>query len=130
MKTITICGKNYEIACNGLTHLKYKQLFNRGILKDIQIINEFYLKQAVLAKSLLENNKEITDKDLIKQLSLSMTADIDDYIDVVTMIAYICCYTANENIGSYEEWLKGIDKINTNDDWIVEVTEFAVSCFC
>lgn len=59
-----------------------------------------------------------------------MTDDIDDYIEVVTRLAYICIYTADENICSYEEWLKSIDKINTNDEWIVEVTEFAVNCFC
>lgn len=130
MKTITICGKVYPINCNGLTHLKYKELFKRGIIKDIQVINGFYLKQTMMTKALLENNKEINDKDLIKQLSLSMTDDIDEYIHVVTMIAYICIYTADQSICSYEEWLKSIDRINTNDEWIVEVTEFAVSCFC
>ena len=55
---------------------------------------------------------------------------LDDFIEAITEIAYICCYTANEKIGSYEEWLRGIPRINTNDDWIVEVTEFAVDCFC
>lgn len=104
--------------------------FGRGILEDIQIIHKFYLKQTIEAKRLLEGNQEIKDDVLMKQLSLSMTSDIDEYIDVVTRIAYICIYTADENVCSYEEWLKGIERITTNDEWIVEVTELAVDCFC
>lgn len=130
MKTITICGKEYEVACNGLTHYLFKKTFNKGIFKDIEVMNNFNNKQVVLANQFISDNKKIEDEELIKKLSLSMLPDIDDFIEAVTEVTYILCYTANENIGSYEEWLKNIPKINTNDDWIVEVTEFAVDCFC
>ena len=130
MKTITICGKEYPIDCNGLTQFTFKKIFKKGIFKNIDIINAFHTKQVMLAKEFIEENKAISDEELVKKLSLSMVTDLDDFIEAITEITYICCYTANEKIGSYEDWLKGIPRINTNDDWIVEVTEFAVDCFC
>ena len=130
MKTITICDKQYDIDCNALTQLNFKRIFNKGIFKNISIINSFYSKQTLLANQFLTENKLITDKELIKKLSIAMLPDLDEYVEAVTEIAYICCYTANEKIGNYETWLKGIKRINTNDEWIVEVTEFAVDCFC
>ena len=36
----------------------------------------------------------------------------------------------NEKIPEYEIWLKSIESLKITDDWIVEVTEFAVDCFC
>lgn len=130
MKTITICDKQYEIDCNALTQFNFKKIFNKGIFKNISIINSFYSKQTLLANQFLSENKSITDKELIKKLSIAMLQDLDEYVEAVTEIAYICCYTANEKIGNYETWLKGIKRIKTNDKWIVEVTEFAVNCFC
>lgn len=130
MKTITICDKEYEIDCNALAPFNFKKIFKKGIWKDIEVINDFNQKQVLLANKYISENKKIEDEELVKRLSLSMLPDLDDFIEAITEIAYICCYTANEKIGSYEEWLRGIPRINTNDDWIVEVTEFAVDCFC
>ena len=59
-----------------------------------------------------------------------MMENLDDFIDVIERIAYILIYTANEKIGTFNEWLKGIEKIDLSADWIGEVTEFAVSSFC
>ena len=59
-----------------------------------------------------------------------MMVDLDDFIDVIEKIAYILIYTANNKIGSFEDWLKSIEKINLSDSWISEVTEFAVASFC
>ena len=130
MKTITICGKKYEIACDGTTHFNFKRIFKDGIFKKIDILYKFNQRQALLANEFISENKQISNEELEKGLSLAMLQDLDDFIEAVTEITYILCYTANQKIGSYEEWLKGIEKINTNDDWIVEVTEIAVDCFC
>ena len=59
-----------------------------------------------------------------------MQGDIDDFIITITKIAWILIYTANEEIDEYEKWLKSIKKIDVQEDWISEVTEFAVDCFC
>lgn len=130
MKSITICEKQYNIECNALTYISYKKIFNRGIFEDIQIIENFVKRQILIEKEIKDKNPNITDEVLIKKLSRNMLGDIDNYIEAVTRIAYICIYTANENYMKYEDWLKDIKRINTNDKWIVEVTEFAVDCFC
>ena len=86
--------------------------------------------QVLITADLKEKNPEITEAEIIKSISNSMLKYLDDYIEAVTRIGYICCYTANQNIGTYDEWLKGLKRVNTNDLWIVEVTEVAVNCFC
>lgn len=130
MKKITICEKDYEIDCNALTYINYRKKFDKGIFEDIDIIENFVTKQIITEEQIKKTYPDIKDEEMIKALSRRMLADIDSYIEAVTRIAYICIFTADENVGSYEEWLKEIKRINTNDIWIVEVTEFAVSCFC
>ena len=130
MKKINICGKEFEIDCNALAQIEYRKLFNRGVFEDIRIIKNFISLQVLIADKIKKENPKISESEIAKQLSGIMLADIDQYIEAVTRIAYLCVHTANENIGSYEEWLKGIKRINTTDKWIVEVTEFAVDCFC
>lgn len=130
MKKIDICGKEYEIDCNALTYIQYKKIFNRGIFQDIEIIENFVSLQVLIADKIKKENPEISDSEITKQLSRTMLTNIDEYIEAVTRITYICIYTANKKVGNYEEWLTKIKRINTTDKWIVEVTEFAVSCFC
>ena len=130
MKQIAIDGKNYDIDCNALTYITYRKKFNRGIFEDIDIIQKFLTMQVLQANQLKEENPKISESEMVKQLSNLMLKVIDEYVEAVTRIAYICCYTANEKTGEYEDWLKEIKRIKTNDKWIVEVTEFAVDCFC
>ena len=128
MKTITICGKEYDINCNALTYVKYKSIFKTGILKDMQYIQNYLIKQAVIAKQLDE--KKISEAEKLSQLSEIMINDTDEFVSKITQIAWILIYTANNKVESYETWLSSITKFNISDDWISEVTEFAVSCFC
>lgn len=130
MKKIDICGKEFNIDCNAFTYLQYKKIFNKGIFEDFKTISDFTTMQVLITADLKEKNPEITEAEIIKSISNSMLKYLDDYIEAVTRIGYICCYTANQNIGTYDEWLKGLTRINTNDLWIVEVTELAVNCFC
>lgn len=128
MKTITICGKEYDINCNALTYVKYKSIFKTGILKDMQYIQNYLIKQAVIAKQLDE--KKISEAEKLSQLSEIMINDTDEFVAKITQIAWILIYTANNKVESYETWLSSITKFNVSDDWISEVTEFAVDCFC
>lgn len=131
MKKINICGKEFDIDCNAFTYVEYRKKFKEnGIFKDFETINNFTTMQVLLTGQLKEKNPEITEAELIKQISRTMISYMDEYIEAITRVAYICCYTANKNIGNYEEWLKGLTRVNTNDQWIVEVTELAVDCFC
>jgi len=128
MKTITICGKEYPIDCNAFTRFQYKTVFGKGIFADIKVLSEFSDKQESLRKEL--KAKKMSDEEIEKEINKSMMENLDDFIDVIERIAYILIYTANNNIGSFEEWLKGITKLDLSESWIGEVTEFAVSSFC
>ncbi len=130
MRKINICGHEYEIECNALSYIQYRKIFDKGIFEDIQTIENFVSLQVIMADKLKKENPKISDSEITKELSKIMLNNIDEYIEAVTRIAYICIYTANKEVGNYEEWLTQIDRINTNDKWIVEVTEYAVACFC
>lgn len=130
MKKVKICDREFDIDCNALTYIQYRKKFNRGIFEDFEIIQNFITMQTLMANQLKKENPKITEVEMTTKLSRLMLKSIDNYIEAVTRIAYICCYTANPKIGEYEDWLKLIKRINTTDDWIVEVTEFAVDNFC
>lgn len=130
MKKITICDKEHEIDCNALTHIKYRKIFNRGIFDDIKILQSFLTKQILLTQNLKKENPELDDATIISSLSRVMLDDMDLFAEAATRMAYIMIYTANKKIPEYEEWLENIPYLKTNDEWIAEVTEFAVNCFC
>lgn len=130
MKKIAICGIKYEIDCNALTYIKYREMFKRGIFDDIKILKTFLTKQVIIAEHLKEENPELDDNNIINSLSTLMLDDMDLFVEAATRIAYIMIYTANKKVEEYEEWLKNIPTLKTNDEWIAEVTEFAVNCFC
>lgn len=128
MKKITICDKEYEISCNAFTRFQYKTIFGKGIFADIKVLNEFSEKQEKLRKKLISSGK--TDEEIEKEINLEMLENLDDFIDVIERITYILLYTADENVGTFDEWLKSLNKIDLSADWIGEVTELAVSSFC
>lgn len=128
MKTITICDKEYPIDCNAFTRFQYKTIFGRGIFADIKILNDFAEEQNNTRKELTE--KGLSDEEIEKAINSEMMENLDDFIDVVQRIAYILIYTADNKIGSFEDWLRGLTKIDLSANWIAEVTEFAVNSFC
>ena len=128
MKQITICDKEFEIDCNAFTRFQYKKVFNNGIFEDIKVLNEFSEKQEKIRKELEEQNA--SEEEIQKAINNSMMESLDDFIDVIEKIAYILIYTANPKIETFENWLKGIKKIDLSANWISEVTELAVNSFC
>lgn len=130
MKTIEICSIKYNIDCNALTHIKYRKIFNTDIFKDIKTLNTFLTKQVLIAENLKKENPNISDEIIITSLSRLMVDDMGLFVEAATRMAYVMICTANDNVVEYEEWLKNIPTLKTNDNWISEVTEFAVECFC
>lgn len=128
MKQIVICDKEYDIDCNAFTRFQYKKVFNKGIFEDIKVLNEFSEKQNQIRKEL--EGKNASEEEIQKAINNSMMESLDDFIDVIEKIAYILIYTANPKIESFENWLKGIKKIDLSANWISEVTELAVNSFC
>lgn len=130
MRTIIIDNKQYNIECNALTYIQYRKVFNKGIFSDIQILKNYLITQILTTAKLKEENPKITEQELTAKLSQITIAQLDNFVEAVTRIAYILIYCANDNIEDYETFLKGIKSFKIDDDWIVEVTEFAVDCFC
>lgn len=128
MKTITIYGKEYNIDCNALTHIKYRSIFNRSMTADINIIKEYLVKQTIATLQLQKDG--LKEKELKKLLSKFMLEYVEEFVEAITRIAYILILTANKEVESYEKWLESIPKLSTDDKWIFEVTEYAVDCFC
>ena len=128
MKEILICDKYYKIDANAYTYVEYKNIFKRGIFTDIQIIKLFFAKQAEEIHLLKE--KGVSEKDIEIELQKGLLSYVDDFIGAITRLAYIFIYTADNTIKDYEDFLKEIPKLSIDDEWVIEVTEFAVDKFC
>lgn len=128
MKKITICDKEYEVSSNAFTRFEYKKIFGRGIFADIQALNKFSIEQEKIKKE--ATDKGLSEEEIQKEINNYMMENLDEFLDVVEKIAYILIYSANKSVGSFEDWLKGIEKIDLSASWIGEVTELAVSSFC
>lgn len=130
MKQIVIEGNSYDIDCNGLTYILHKRLFNRGIMQDIRILQNYIITQTIKFNEIKSKFPKLSDAEVDSQVANFMNNYIDDFIEAITRIAYVLMYTANDKIKSYDDFLRSIKNFKIDDDWIVEVTEFAVNCFC
>ena len=130
MKQIVIEGNSYDIECNALSFILHKRIFNKGIMQDIHILQNYIITQTIKANEIKTKYPKLSETEINNQVSNFMNNYIDDFIEAITRIAYTLIYTANEKTNSYEEFLKGIKNFKIDDNWIVEVTEFAVDCFC
>ncbi len=130
MKQIAIDGNKYDIECNAFTYILHKRLFNRGIMQDIHVLQNYILTQTVKANEIKTKLPKLSEAEINNQVANFMNEYIDDFIEAITRIAYTLMYTANEKLVGYEEFLRSIKNFKIDDDWIVEVTEFAVDCFC
>lgn len=124
MKKITINNKEYDIDCNAFTRFQYKKIFGRGMFEDIRNLNKMNEEQEKLKKTFMGSEEELAQE--INNITL---VNLDDFVDIIERIAYILIYTANDKIGTFENWLKSIEKVNLSDSWVSEVTETAVSSF-
>lgn len=130
MKQIKIDGNTYDVDCNALTYVLHKRIFNKGIMQDIRIIQNYLITQTIEANKLKNQFPELSESELNDRISKFMNNYIDEFIEAITRIAYTLIYTANDKIASYDDFLRNIKKFKIDDDWIVEVTELAVNCFC
>ena len=130
MKQIKIEGNTYDADCNALTYVLHKRIFNRGIMQDIRIIQNYLITQTIEANKLKNQFPELSESELNDRISKFMNNYIDEFIEAITRIAYTLIYTANDKVANYDDFLRNIKKFKIDDDWIVEVTELAVNCFC
>lgn len=104
-KTIKISGKEYTMKSSAYTQFKYRDVTGRKMLQDLQEIAKL---------------QEASQDDLIN--------GIEDITDMVLQMAYVMIEEADSSqVKGYDEFLKSIDNLYDNVDWITEVIELATS---
>ena len=104
-RIIKIGNKEYEMKSSAYTQFKYKNDTGRKLLEDLQ------------------NLTQLQDKE-----ESEMIASIDDLTDIVLRISYVMIEEADsKQVTTFEDFLKGIDGLFDNTDWINEVISLAVA---
>ena len=104
-RIIKIGNKEYEMKSSAYTQFKYKNDTGRKLLEDLQ------------------NLTQLQDKE-----ESEMIASIDDLTDIVLRISYVMIEEADPSqVTTFEDFLKGIDGLFDNTDWINEVISLAVA---
>lgn len=104
-KIITISGKEYTMQSSAWTQFKYKNDTGRRMLQDLRDISK--LQEA--------------DED-------AMLNGVDDLTEILLKMAYVMIEEADPNqVKSYDDFLKSINSLYENTDWINEVVELATS---
>jgi len=104
-KIIKIGGKEYTIKSSAYTQFKYKNDTGRKFLNDLQ------------------NIAQIVDKSQAIQID-----KFDDLTDILLRIAFVMIEEADKTqVTSFEDFLKSIDGLFDDVEWINEVVEVATS---
>lgn len=103
-KIINIGGKDYTMQSSALTQFKYRDMTGRKLLHDINKI-----------KDLREKNDDIL-------------AVLDDFLEILLQITYVMIVESDvKQVGSFEDFLKGIEKLFDDVKWVDEVIDLAVT---
>lgn len=106
-KVVKINDKEYSMKSSAYTQFKYKDITGRGLLEDLNKIQKY--------------------QDLTPEEQVSKTEEL---IELLLRLAYIMIIEADETqVKSYEDFLKNIDGMLDNTDWINEVVVLASSPF-
>ncbi len=104
-RIIKIGNKEYEMKSSAYTQFKYKNDTGRKLLKDLQDLTQ------------------LQDKE-----ESEMITSIDDLTDIVLRISYVMIEEADPSqVTTFEDFLKGIDGLFDNTNWINEVISLAVA---
>lgn len=104
-KVIKISGKEYSMKSSAYTQFKYKNDTGRKLLDDIQRISKI---------SQMSEDEQI--------------GSMEDVIELLLHIAYIMIEEADaKQVTSFDDFLKDIDGLFDETDWINEVVELATS---
>ena len=126
-----INGKEYKVDSSAYTAILYKSKFGTEIFSDLKKVQEVGLKQQEAMDKLKKENPKLTEEEINEKSSLAIMDSLDDFIYVIEKMAYILIVSADSSqVGSFEDFIKGIPKVKLYDQWIVEVTNKMVSSFC
>ena len=107
-KVITISEKNYKMKASALTQFLYKNDTGRSFISDLQKLADMQEKFEGDLDASIEAMDEITT--ILLKISYTMIKQAD-----------------KEQVGTYDEFLDGIDNLYDETAWIQQVIEFACS---
>lgn len=118
MKSILIGDNRYKVECNALSYIFYKKFFNINIFDDINKIREYLIFQKNLSQNVILNNLE------------AATKKVQNFLDAISRLTYICIYCKNREIEEFEEWKNKNNLLNSEDnDWIGKIIQLVTDCY-
>ena len=103
-KIIKISGKDYTMKSSAYTQFKYKNDTGRKLMQDINTLTKIRTK----------NKGEILE-------------DLDEFLEILLRITFTLIEEADsDQVKDFDDFLKNIDEVLTDDEWINEVMELAV----
>ena len=114
IKNVKIGKTDYVLKSSAFTIFAYKDETGRDLLSDINSINKKYI--------------EISKVSEEEQDSLWLE-EITPIIEHTLKIAYIMIKEVDKNFKDYKEWLKDLEELLENPNWIMEVLEVAIAPF-
>ena len=106
-KTIKIGEKEYTLKSSAYTQFKYKNDTGRKMLQDLQELTKL---------------QDASEDDVL--------GGIDDLTEIVLKMAYVMIEEADSTqVASYDDFLKNIESLYEDINWINEVIELATSPF-
>lgn len=104
-KVIRISNKEYSMQSSAYTQFKYRNDTGRKLLDDIQEISKI---------------NQLSEDDQVGK--------IEDVMELLLHIAYIMIEEADaRQVSTYDDFLRNIDGIFDDTDWINEVIECAIA---
>lgn len=130
MKTIKIGSQEFNISCHASTYRDYADIFDRNIMKDLNTIQNFFRKQIKSLEKHKEDMPNATEQEIHELIFEDTVDDLNDFIECITKMCWICIYDNNKDIACYEEWYDSLERLSLSDNWITEVMALCANCFC
>lgn len=111
-KTITISGKEYEMKANAHILWSYRREFGTELFDDASLVSDKLRKALDLPKE--EQNFYI----------MSVWGDVTGK---VLQMAYVMILEGDETFMPFEKWLKEVDDLTTDQNWLNEVLALATT---
>ena len=129
MEEIQIGNKKFNISCNASTYREYADKFTRNILSDLNKARCFINKQYSETQKLIKENPDLSKNEIEEKVFENTLDELDEFIECITKICWICIYDNNPQIEDYETWYKSLERLCLGDSWILEVLAVTAKCF-
>ena len=130
MKTIKIGSQEFNISCHASTYRDYADIFDRNIMKDLNTTQNFLRKEIKSLEKHKEDMPNASNEEIQEMIFKDTVDDLNDFIDCITRMCWICIYDNNKDIASYDEWYASLERLSLSDKWITEVMALCANCFC